>query len=539
MTDPRDAMETYPVGEPDIKINKVDGRDSTKRENLKKELEKTKQTGVYRLLDGQFFETTFKSGLKCNFPVSLVTYAGKIPRSSGVEEQDVPPSTYMAMEPQFEWNKKWLSYTFEKPEKQKGVRLASDPDVYSNTEYYYCLARQVASSKIYNKMYVDTKKATFSTLTAEDVTEEFHVMKCNWIAEEQADYNDHCKAMHGIVPAKMRAEANISVNPSLPFKLNDAMDILHLGSGDHSAIMQDWFTKAVASGLVTKSSNKASSDIQEARSKELLNEFIRVTEQKFSKKFELELKKLPSVVGDLDYAFTCKWEDIETAFYAAMGTDQSVDRHDNFYKEQYNVGGNTMEYIISDVSTTVERCFGKSKTNLYRLGKKYEIIFVIANNIPHDYKVMKSHIRQRCSDQLEDIEKAKSIPEFMAELSEYFRSKNMIRDYAKALIPAHKKSNIAANTTDTKEKGINVVGWEEKKISIIKDNAFKAKLRAIIEPKMKDPANNGKNIWEDVDVKKLHSDESTQSCNSCGSINCRLFFKLSSAEAKSTKEGRG
>ena len=57
--DPKDAMETYPVGEPDIKINKVGGRDSTKRENLKKELEKTKQTGVYRLLDGQFFETTF------------------------------------------------------------------------------------------------------------------------------------------------------------------------------------------------------------------------------------------------------------------------------------------------------------------------------------------------------------------------------------------------------------------------------------------------------------------------------------------------
>jgi len=160
--------------------------------------------------------------------------------------------------------------------------------------------------------------------------------------------------MHGIVPGKMRAETNISVNHSLPFKLNSAMTILNLGTGDHSAILQDWYTKAVASGLVTKTSNKASADIQESRSRELLDDIIRVTEKSFNKKFEIELKKRPSVVGDLDYAFTCKWEDIEAAFFAALGNDQSVDRHDNFVKEQYTLGGNTMEFIISEVDTTVD-----------------------------------------------------------------------------------------------------------------------------------------------------------------------------------------
>ena len=44
--------------------------------------------------------------MKCNFPVSLVTYEGMIPKSKGVPEQKVPESTYMALEPQFEWNKK-------------------------------------------------------------------------------------------------------------------------------------------------------------------------------------------------------------------------------------------------------------------------------------------------------------------------------------------------------------------------------------------------------------------------------------------------
>ena len=90
-----------------------------------------------------------------------------------------------------------------------------------------------------------------------------------------------------------------------------------------------------------------------------------------------------------------------------------------------------MEYIISEVATVVERCFEKSKTNLYRLGKMYEIIHVIANNIPNDYKVMKTHIRQKASDALDDIEAAQSIPEFMEQLSKDFESKNMTRDYKK------------------------------------------------------------------------------------------------------------
>ena len=98
-------METYSVGHPDILINKIGGRDSKKRKALEQELIDTNQPGAYQLLDGQFFETEFKSGTKCNFPVSLVTYEAQISTFKGVEDVKVPKSTYMALEPQFEWNK--------------------------------------------------------------------------------------------------------------------------------------------------------------------------------------------------------------------------------------------------------------------------------------------------------------------------------------------------------------------------------------------------------------------------------------------------
>ena len=128
----KNAMETYSVGNPNILINKIGGRDSKKRKALEQELIDTNQPGAYQLLDGQFFETEFKSGTKCNFPVSLVTYEAQISKSKGVEVQKVPKSTYMALEPQFEWNKQWLSYTFEKPGKKQGLKLASEPDTYMN-----------------------------------------------------------------------------------------------------------------------------------------------------------------------------------------------------------------------------------------------------------------------------------------------------------------------------------------------------------------------------------------------------------------------
>ena len=362
-------METYSVGHPNILINKIGGRDSKKRKDLEKEVLATNQPGAFQLLDSQFFETEFKSGTKCNFPVSLVTYEASITNSKGVEEQKVEKATYMILEPQFEWNKQWLTYTFEKPGKKQGLRLASEPDTYTNTQYFYCLSVPAAHTKTYSNMYIANKKGTYENLTDKDVMEEFHVMKCNWIVQDQTDYNDHCLVMHGIAPAEMRAEENISVNPALPFKLLDAMQILSLGSGDHDSILQDWFNKAIASGLVAKSSNKNSSDIQENRSKEMLNEIIRVTENSFNTRFKLELQKRPTVKGDLKYGFTCKWADIEAAFYAALGKDQAVDRHDSFFKDQYSLGGNTMEYIISEVATTVERCFGKSKPNYTALGK--------------------------------------------------------------------------------------------------------------------------------------------------------------------------
>ena len=88
-------------------------------------------------------------------------------------------------------------YNHSEPEKQRGVKVASMPDSYTNTEYYYCLPKIVARSNQYREMYVETNKGTFSRLTTNDLKEEFTIFKCNWEVADQVDYNEHCKKCMG------------------------------------------------------------------------------------------------------------------------------------------------------------------------------------------------------------------------------------------------------------------------------------------------------------------------------------------------------
>ena len=103
----RDSMETLASGDPDTIIKILDGRSDTKRKELERKVKTTSQDGLFQKLGSQSFETTFNvKNVMCNFPVTLVTYEGKVPASGSEPEKAVPALTYMVFEPQIEWNKK-------------------------------------------------------------------------------------------------------------------------------------------------------------------------------------------------------------------------------------------------------------------------------------------------------------------------------------------------------------------------------------------------------------------------------------------------
>ena len=159
-----------------------------------------------------------------------------------------------------------------------------------------------------------------------------------------------------------------------------------------------------------------------------------------------------------------------------------------------------MESIISNVDSQVDRCFGREEHNAqYRLGKKYELIFMIANNIPVEFKQMSAHIQLKAGIELDKIHTAKSIQDFMTAMTTDFENKGMLRDYTRGMIPASKKRNVNANNTTVKPNDDikNDAKWHKMKLTPLADNNHKSKMRTIIDEKAKDPKNNDTEIWKD------------------------------------------
>ena len=225
--------------------------------------------------------------------------------------------------------------------------MASNADSYTNTVYYSCLPNVALKSTKYRDMYLQKHANNYADLNADRLIEECYVLKCNWEVVDQIDYNEHCEKLHGVKPLELKQEQNIKVDSKVPFKLEPAMNIEQFGPDDHYAILGTWFTKGVACEVLTKSINRASTDVNEVRSKELLNEIITVTAKSFNSVFQI---KLWEEVGDISYGFRAKWSQIEKAFFAALGSDQVIKRYNKCFDEGPSThGGRPMEQIISDV----------------------------------------------------------------------------------------------------------------------------------------------------------------------------------------------
>ena len=54
-----------------VKLTVIGGRADDKRQAVTTALRKTNQYGPFQNVDGHWFETTFKKGIMCNFPVTM------------------------------------------------------------------------------------------------------------------------------------------------------------------------------------------------------------------------------------------------------------------------------------------------------------------------------------------------------------------------------------------------------------------------------------------------------------------------------------
>ena len=211
----------------------------------------------------------------------------------------------------------------------------------------------------------------------------------------QDEVDEHTGNVHGIPsPNVLKKKSTVMVDAKIPFVLNPAHDIKQVGSDRRDQIFHDIFTRCMSRDVFSKTTSKNAANLNEDRSVEFLTELKKATTLSYYPRFMMKLKiKLGGI--NLDGAFTAKWEQVERALYAAIGKEQNISRLSNFFaKEPSNFNTKSMELIIAEVDSHVDRTLGRSQKNFkdsrgiwhsdttFHLKTKYAIFFQIALNPP-------------------------------------------------------------------------------------------------------------------------------------------------------------
>ena len=67
--------------------------------------------------------------------------------------KDVPEETYMFIEEQAEWSKKYLTKGWSKEVKMEGYIVASNPLIYRDPKYFESIPNSLLKCKKYNEYY--------------------------------------------------------------------------------------------------------------------------------------------------------------------------------------------------------------------------------------------------------------------------------------------------------------------------------------------------------------------------------------------------
>ena len=123
-----------------------------------------------------------------------------------------------------------------------------------------------------------------------------------------------------------------------------------------------------------------------------------------------------------------------------------------FAKDPSNFNSKSMELIIAEVDSHVDRTLGRSQKTFkdskgmwhsdltFLLKIKYIIIFQIANNLPPEVQLMKDYILQTVANILDDLELLISISDFQDNLTTEFEKRGNLQQYKTFLVPTYKKS---------------------------------------------------------------------------------------------------
>ena len=449
----------------------------------------------------------------------------------------------MFFEEQTLWSKNNLTFSKGTDKHTQNLQLASPPNSYPVIQYYSYVPNNVMASDRYRIAYLDKHKPTHNALTIDMIGDINITFKCSLELAHQEDVDEHSLAVHGIAPHHLKALTVIDIDTKQPFNLDSALHIEQTSPEEQDKILNGWFTRTVARGVVIKSINKDNSDLNESRSNEFLKEVEKSTTKTFNSRFMMELRTILKG-AHLEYAFPAKWHQIEEAFYAALGSDQGIKRwSSHFANGPAYFTNRPMEQAIHDIDVKVDKPHGTSNATFkdakgrshtlvtHHLLSKYRFIFEVAGQLPAEVKQMRHFIYKSASDIMSDMTLIIDIQDFKKKLKTEFKGKGNLHNYETFLIPASKKKNLGINgaTVKDEKKDPSQVYKEfvKEQHSIEVDNRVKKNLKPLAQTKVNNDASlKDKEVWKDTDIADQVKKKKLHPCHCCGSPNCLIKQKI-------------
>ena len=267
----------------------------------------------------------------------------------------------------------------------KYMKVASSPDTYAVPQYFDYVSINVRNATAtFKESYYQKHIGTNATLTREMITVIFVTFKCNLQLIDTDHVTEHYSNVHGIDggASALIPHQEIEVNTTLPFKVPDLTKIKEVGPYKKSQIITSFFTQCVARGVISKTGNRNESCLNESRSRESMEEVARSSSPTFFGRFRMYLKD--ETKKDVDEGFRCKWKNIESSLYNAVGRKQNIARIYGFIdKKASDFQPAPLELLIDQVEDHENAVIGKDITvhidakNRKHLAKSALVVFSI------------------------------------------------------------------------------------------------------------------------------------------------------------------
>ena len=191
----------------DMGLLPMDGQDEQvrledwpRRNALKTAILATKQsdmpTGTKFWLVGEKDDV---NGIRCKLGIHLVTCTAVVTAgNTDGSDKALTGQTYMCKKESAAWSKKYLTNSNADGTNLQHLKMASNPDTYSVSNYTKYVPAKVKDSEAYKTLYFNKHIRANSKLTMEMITVQYHSFKCSLDLYQNEQIQCHMDNIHGI-----------------------------------------------------------------------------------------------------------------------------------------------------------------------------------------------------------------------------------------------------------------------------------------------------------------------------------------------------